>query len=371
MQLIVDFDPNGHHPHYIEILLKCGFSGVLLTSSALWNEVSVLVKKSTTADIVVPCENLPSPKKQFEIIDKLLIDNKNITECLHLHFDSLTIQGWWYYLKYALQVNPRISFGGIWFGCNFFYIRVYSPIDWVKYAAGVCYIYFLLYSVPNIKIYFLNNDIVKHFKKYSYIKEKIHWCPDPYKYDKRRLNIIVPQNNRENDTLLILGFHFPHKGTSWALRALLTWRKPLRIIVGGVIDKDPDIKEICKQFKPPVTVELHDRRLSDDDISELYSRSTVLALPYRNFGGSSGIFVNALYRGLPVVATDWGILGKKTKELKAGSVFTPNNEKSFLSSLESVLSNSKNLHDNQNVQKFLINNSPGAFFMALTGREAD
>jgi len=90
-------------------------------------------------------------------------------------------------------------------------------------------------------------------------------------------------------------------------------------------------------------------------------------LPYIHYGGSSGIFVDAIYNGVPVLATDWGIIGKRIKRLSAGKTFSVKNEMDFGNKLKELLYNKSKITKNSAIKNFLNQNAPEKFYETLTG----
>lgn len=371
MQLIVDFNPHGHHPDYVEALLANGFDGALLTSSALWREVSDCVKNTSKVTVKIMFEGMPSPREELEAILNLMRENKNNYECLHLHLDKLLYSNRMFLLKKAILLHKFPIIGGIWIGNNFVYPRKYYVKDWIKKILTIGFILIVLIRWRKMKIYFLNEDIFSFLQKFPFIKNQVHLCPDPFQNHLSYPPTFISNGKNEFPTILFLGYHNQRKGTEWALRALLKWKDPLRIIVGGLIENSSEINKICAKFRYPVQITLMDWRLSNQEISDLYSIASAVIMPYIRFGGSSGLFVNSLYRNIPVLAADWGIIGKRTKDLSAGRTFIPDSEEDFRKNLKLLISQNTEIQNNPAVKQFLHNNSPKMFYQTLTGKKAE
>ncbi len=213
----------------------------------------------------------------------------------------------------------------------------------------------------------MNEDIAKYFKKYHLIKKQIEWCPDPFKRRSAMITSKCEVKYSEIPTIIFVGYHLPHKGTSWALRALLKWNIPLRIIVGGSIEKCPEIKVICEKYKFPVQVILKDWRLSEQEMSNLYSIASAVILPYNHYGGSSGILVDAIYNNVPVLISDWGIIGRRVKRLSAGKTFSVGNELDFRNKLNELLNSKRNRSNKTVIKNYLKQNTPEKLYETLTG----
>ena len=68
-----------------------------------------------------------------------------------------------------------------------------------------------------------------------------------------------------------------------------------------------------------------DRDISEEEF-DLYLRAAdYVLLPYRSHGDSSGILSRAIGVGTPVIASDFGLIGKRVKELNLGLLYQNNN----------------------------------------------
>lgn len=66
--------------------------------------------------------------------------------------------------------------------------------------------------------------------------------------------------------------------------------------------------------------------LSDPQCIEKFFRSTThMVLPYQNFPGSSGIMMQSLEYGIPVLVPDYGIIGHRVKKHSLGFTYNPQN----------------------------------------------
>lgn len=65
------------------------------------------------------------------------------------------------------------------------------------------------------------------------------------------------------------------------------------------------------------------------DFIEYFSAADWVIIPYRNFRYSSGIFANAITSNTPVIASNYGLIGRYASQLKNGDVYTHKSWKSL------------------------------------------
>jgi glycosyltransferase involved in cell wall biosynthesis len=66
-------------------------------------------------------------------------------------------------------------------------------------------------------------------------------------------------------------------------------------------------------------------------IEHFFKSASHLILPYRNFFGSSGVMLQALSLGIPVLAPENGIMGYRINKYKLGITYDENDAESFIS----------------------------------------
>jgi len=71
---------------------------------------------------------------------------------------------------------------------------------------------------------------------------------------------------------------------------------------------------------PEIWLRIEDRRLDAFELSALIRRSDVVLAPYQRFVGSSGVLLWAAREGRPVLAQDYGLVGRLTREHRLGLV---------------------------------------------------
>jgi glycosyltransferase involved in cell wall biosynthesis len=126
--------------------------------------------------------------------------------------------------------------------------------------------------------------------------------------------------------LLFFGVIRPNKG----LHVLLEAMKQLpefTLTIAGLPYEDSyqdRIRFLAKQL-PHNQVMMIERFVSKQEMKNLFSKSSLIILPYTNFSSQSGVLYDALAYGLPIVATDVGGVGETVKCWDIGEVVPPNN----------------------------------------------
>ena len=76
-------------------------------------------------------------------------------------------------------------------------------------------------------------------------------------------------------------------------------------------------RRIAEQ-RPEAWVRFEDRHLAAGEIAALVGRSDLVLVPYQRFVGSSGVLLWAAAAGKPVLAPDYGLLGRLVREHRLG-----------------------------------------------------
>ncbi len=72
--------------------------------------------------------------------------------------------------------------------------------------------------------------------------------------------------------------------------------------------------------RPELWLRIEDRRLDRADLTALVARSDIVLAPYQRFVGSSGVLLWAARAGRPVLAQEFGLVGRLTRDHHLGTV---------------------------------------------------
>ena len=83
------------------------------------------------------------------------------------------------------------------------------------------------------------------------------------------------------------------------------------------------IRERCSTLareQPELWLRIEDRWLNRAELAVLVERSDVVPAPYQRFVGSSGVLMWAARAGRPVLAQEYGLVGRLTQDHHLGAV---------------------------------------------------
>ena len=281
-------------------------------------------------------------------------------------------------LRSALLKRPLLphgcAFSGIWIAANFHYLPRLHPrkllsrfvLGRILRAGGN--------SAPKSRIFFFNEEVYDWARRaFPDRAESLFWCPDPPTHEDREFHPSrMPTEARMlpgEAMLLMAGRHGLRKGTVWATRAFRDWRGvPMHLVIAGDSTRCPTLEEDIRKLPPSIRVTRLNRWLADEELDALYDAATAVLLPYRHFGGSSGIFVNALDHGKPVVAPDYGLIACRVRALGCGSLYSHDSVESFRDAVAGVAENPSKYFDLSKASRFLANNSKQAYLKAIHER---
>lgn len=152
----------------------------------------------------------------------------------------------------------------------------------------------------------------------------------------------IKKNNRDNlMKVLYYGATRFDKGVDILLESLQYCKTPIELTIAGGIGQVSEefIKEKANKFKQHKFI-LNLKYISDEE-TDLYFKSTdVVVLPYRkHFNGESGVFIQALTYGVPVIIPDIIHFPDEINKYKNGVVFKCEDREDLARKIEFVNSN--------------------------------
>jgi len=140
------------------------------------------------------------------------------------------------------------------------------------------------------------------------------------------------------ERLLFFGAIRPVKGLHVLLRALELLPQCDLTVAGEPVEPRyfEQVRDLARRL-PPGRVELIDRFVDEQEVADLFERSSLVILPYMPFSGQSGVLYNALAYTRPVVASDVGSLGESVRRWGVGEVFPPGDERALARAIEQAL----------------------------------
>jgi glycosyltransferase involved in cell wall biosynthesis len=122
---------------------------------------------------------------------------------------------------------------------------------------------------------------------------------------------------------LLFGYLAERKGPLAVLEALRrlapTTARRVAVLFAGRVDPAlrDRIGQICHELKteqPDLWLRIDDRRLDRAELAALVRQSDVVLAPYQRFVGSSGVLLWAARAGRPVLAQEFGLVGRLTRD---------------------------------------------------------
>ena len=190
-------------------------------------------------------------------------------------------------------------------------------------------------------IYFMDEYLHKIIKD-KYPDQSFYFLPDfwegHYSHDRReaRNTLELPQDKL---ILLFFGIGDKRKGLQIAVNALLSLPEDSNaflLCVGSPIDSKA-IKGLEK-LKHRGMAFLINRYVSEYEKELCFCASDLILLPYINHFGSSGVLSLASAAGKMVIASDFGLLGRRVKEHHLGFTFKNGDTRDFVRCLKEALS---------------------------------
>jgi glycosyltransferase involved in cell wall biosynthesis len=89
--------------------------------------------------------------------------------------------------------------------------------------------------------------------------------------------------------------------------------------------------------RPELWLRIEDRRLDSAELEVLVSRSDIVLAPYQRFVGSSGVLLWAARAGRPVLAQEFGLVGRLTRDHRLGAVADSSNPAHLAREIEHMI----------------------------------
>ena len=166
--------------------------------------------------------------------------------------------------------------------------------------------------------------------------------------------------------LLIAGVIDARKGVNEVLRTLATEQFSFPIVLtllGPISDNDKrDIEANIDSLNgvDNVLVKVDDRYVSEQDISEAMQLSDAALLTYRQHVGSSNMLVKAAAHRLPVVGTDFGLVGRLIEHYQLGITVASLTEKEIAHGIRQVATGAMQFSP-EKATAFAMHHTPGNF----------
>jgi len=159
--------------------------------------------------------------------------------------------------------------------------------------------------------------------------QKVHHLPDPAHPAATTADCDSDTGGLPGDRIIFLlfGYLTERKGPLIVLDALERLPPAIAARIGVLFAGriDPALQSRLDEARrrlvrahPNLWIDIDDRRLDEAELEGLVQRSSVILAPYQRFVGSSGVLLWAARAGRPVLAQDYGLVGRLTREHRLG-----------------------------------------------------
>jgi glycosyltransferase involved in cell wall biosynthesis len=202
--------------------------------------------------------------------------------------------------------------------------------------------------------------------------EKVMALPDPaHPRIDQAANDVQPAFPPDRVGFLLFGYLAERKGPLVVLDALrqLPPQIAARVAVLFAGKVDPELRpqldrrrdELARE-RPELWLRIDDRRLDSGELAALVRQSDVVLAPYQRFVGSSGVLLWAALNGRPVLAQEYGLVGRLTREHRLGISVDSCAPSEIAREIERMVADGPaRFFDPQSAQRFAAAQTPARF----------
>jgi glycosyltransferase involved in cell wall biosynthesis len=239
-------------------------------------------------------------------------------------------------LAFGLRFDRPVAISGIYFRPSFHYGRLNGPPETTRdRLKGLTKQVVLRAALrnPHLRTLFsLDHFAVPQIARWSGHTEIVA-LPEPLEHgdsaaartggtQPELLAGLEPDRRR----LVIFGSLDEKKGISVVLDALQalapSTQRRLALILGGPVGgyrRDELLARIGRlDAQTDLRVRLEDRFIPEEDVQPLLEACDLVLLTYQRHVGSSGVLIRAAAAGVPVLATDYGVVGEQVRRHRLG-----------------------------------------------------
>jgi glycosyltransferase involved in cell wall biosynthesis len=193
------------------------------------------------------------------------------------------------------------------------------------------------------------------------------WLPDPVDAAIRDEWMSTPTSARR--TILVFGVLDSRKGIEPLLMAATALsrseQRQIRILLAGAMPPGTESLMRCvagARKDSELDIVLHNQRIPDSQIQSLISQADVVSLLYQaDHVGSSGVLIRAAAAGIPVIATDHGLVGHLARKYRLGVTVRSDDSHQIRESLSRWLSEGMLTFQRGSAHSFAATNTPERF----------
>jgi glycosyltransferase involved in cell wall biosynthesis len=284
-----------------------------------------------------------------------------VEHVLLMYFDHVQIS-----LARDLRFSWPLGISGIYFRPTFHYRDLGMDQSRVSAIRKRTILWGALRN-PHLRYLFCLDPLaIKRFPQSAHVQAV--WLPEPLD-DRTHESATSPVPNAVEPgrrRLLLFGSIDERKGTVPMLDALAALREPdqvrLALLLMGRIDDG--LRERVAHFAAAskVQVVLADRYVDEAEIQPTFRASDLVLLTYLHHIGSSGVLVRAARAEVPVLSTDYGLLGAQVRDNRLGAIVDATSSAAIRSVLEAWLADADAIpFDAERARAFASANTAEAF----------
>lgn len=325
---IVNFATGGHHSFYIsQVAHLDSVVGFVGNSSHL----KYFLGKTCKFGVISNNSRLKLRSKKHQI-QEYLKENRTSKRLFLMVADEMSSVIFLNLLLGRGSTIGGVTVSGIWFRSNFLYRKgIFAELK-----KRILLIFLTKWSSQS-GLKYLDDHLASIIELRLGKRPGSLWCREPYSITKRAE---AKDHLSEQATLLFVGEHAPRKGTAWAVETIANSEitpSQIRIkIIGRLLDKAV-LPAILKARSRGFTIILNDQFVSSEEYEAAFKEADIVMLPYQDFGGSSGVLIEAAQFQRPFIATNAGTIGRIAGGESAVNTFSECSQREFISSIQDTL----------------------------------
>ena len=314
---------SGHHQNYLKETIRQSKEKLILICPS---ELSYL-KSAENVDEFHGVEKLVKRASLFRKIEEIKCRKPKVDAVIAMCADHILKYLWKGIFSRRRFEIKGLPVGGIWFRSNFYYKD--DTINKIKRI--LCIKLLTQWSKCSDNLVFLDDCLAIEISQKNGKKERDIWLKEPY-----TPKILAEIEDKFSNPLKILfaGCHEKRKGTTWALEAIAASRIACEVTIIGEIRDETLKPAVGNCRRKGINVKLIEGYVSNESYVREFQNTDIVALPYQNFGGSSGVLLEAAQYQKPVIATNFGSIGRIVNQTGSGLTFSPLSMPSFIDTLE-------------------------------------
>jgi glycosyltransferase involved in cell wall biosynthesis len=387
--LIFDTDSTGHHGSYIFHLVQQHLSTqnetqlvVVLNPDFLAKHPEIVGSTGNSEKVVwvfIEQKQIEVWQKQPNVVKRSIIEWKIFCDYATIYKAN---HGFFMYLDHLqlailTQKKAPCSFSGIFFRAS---LQNYKPENWkekITYFRKKLLLYFLLQNKQLTALLFLDPYAVEYINKKWGI-DKALYLPDPVKiYEDSGIDATTLKKElkieEDRKILLLFGYLDSRKNIPFIIDAIAKLPKEIAkkgclLIVGAWDLTEFEIfkeKQIALGTSPDFQIVLINQFVSEETIQTYFEISDYILALYQKHIGMSGVMVRAAAIQKPLIAFNFGLMGKIVNDNDLGITIENSSDDDLSQKIALLLSRETPIGNEIKMQAFADRNTPSNYANVL------